>query len=124
MAKLSDILRVKYPGAQWAIIGEDDYSKIEWLDQVAPKPDEATLRAASAEVDAALADTETRAGNWQEFERQNPDATLTGLQILTNAVVAIYNVLTATQKANVPATVVNQVTALKNKIDDIRAGTA
>jgi len=47
------ILTTNYPGAQWALSG-NDYSGLEWLDE-SPKPTKAALEKQAADVDYKVA---------------------------------------------------------------------
>lgn len=60
MARLAQILYVKYPGARWSLQG-DDYDQLEWHSDDIPKPSLKELQSHSDEVDREIQWIEIRA---------------------------------------------------------------
>lgn len=64
---ISQILKTKYFGAEWALRGHD-YSGLEWLDD-SPKPTEAELEALWPEVQAELARAKVERARQAEYTK-------------------------------------------------------
>lgn len=121
MATYADIISRKLPGSQWTLLDVLDYATLSWVGP-GGKPTKQALDGWNAEVDAAIAVDRLKQQQADKFAAIGPDQFFTGIEILTNAVVAIYGVLSAAQKSGIPAATVNAVASMQTVINQIRAG--
>ena len=101
MATISEILPIKWPDPGWRIDG-DDYATLEWF-RGDPKPDEAAIRAFSAEVDAILAQKNLLVAAEERLLQAGPAQFLIFVQTSVAGFTAIYNNLDAATKAKLDA---------------------
>ncbi len=120
MATLEQILSRKFT-RQWISRTPNVYAGIEWLDSP-PFPTETEIRAFSATVDTEIATDALRSRQVDGLYVERVDRLLLGLEILCNAVRDIQNKLLVTALSSALGTAhVNNIQAMKGKIDDARA---
>jgi hypothetical protein len=123
MALIRDILRLKWPGRAWSIRA-DDYQTLVWSQENADaKPDEATIRAFSDEVDGLLAEEQAQARRGDAlYDRR--DALIDALWILADAVDDIQAKLRAAAlNAPLDTNADNRIDLLRTRLAQIRAMT-
>jgi hypothetical protein len=110
MATLADIIARKYPGMTFTITA-DDYATLIWdAANTTAKPDEATLRSFSVEVDG-LVQADRDAEAQQRAMWDHPDAMLRSIEVLADAVASLLG----------PGAQLNRVNTLRNRLAQIRA---
>lgn len=130
MATIAEILSQHWPGTRWSI-DEDDYATLSWLaDNPVGKPTEAEIRALSAATDAtiAVADRERRQ---QRAMVDTHDAFLKAFEIIVRGEVELARLVNDMRGKLLPqalsgtlttpdSNVVNAVTTLRNRLQQIR----
>jgi hypothetical protein len=127
MATISQILAKRWPGREWTISG-DDYNTLIWghmedgqlvNTNPEPKPSLAEILAFSDDVDLEIAVDRRDEERDAFLQDTSPGQFFKAIDVITDYLAALHQALPGNVRSQIPATVVNRMQAMRNRINQI-----
>lgn len=116
MASIAEILQYKWPGAEWAIEG-DDYNTLVWISTNVPKPTQQQIHQHNGEVNQLIA-AERKAERQRNKLMDKPEAML---QIIDALSTTLQDTINSLKPAAISAPInTEKLNALIDKINAVK----